>query len=269
MDMGYYTYHTTPLPIRLFPPSMAAVTDRVEELVNEKCQFPRGVRWKANAALVNRYKGKGQSVGWHTDEVTYLGPKAVIASLSLGVEREFRVRRAKRRVKKDDRGAEGEEEEEEEGQGQYSIHLPHNSLLVMKGGMQERWKHWYVPEFLGFVICGPLTSLSIAPARTLTPHPISGDVRINITYRFYRDSLKPGTAPKCKCGFPATLRAVFPERIARGVEEEMDEGEDREEEQKYFWMCAATYKTDYKGPEDGCGFWEEGRFDERGELVKD
>lgn len=116
------------------------------------------------------------------------------------------------------------------------------------------------------------TTTSIAPARTITPHPISDDIRINITYRFYRDSLKPGTAPHCKCGFPATLRAIFPEKMAKGVKEEEEKlelvnGEEEEEGQRYFWMCAATYRTDFKG--EGCGYFEEGRFDEDGELVKD
>ena len=33
------------------------------------------------------------SVGYHSDQLTYLGPHAVIGSLSLGVAREFRVRK--------------------------------------------------------------------------------------------------------------------------------------------------------------------------------
>lgn len=76
--------------------------------------------------------------------------------------------------------------------------------------------------------------------------------------------MKPGTAPHCKCGYPATLRAVFPEKMAKGVGDEKEL--EQEEEQKYFWMCAATYRVDHKG--DSCGFFEEGKFDEDGELIK-
>lgn len=60
-----------------------------------------------------------------------------------------------------------------DAQGQISIHLPHNSLLVMHAEMQEEWKH------------------SIHPAKAIDPHPVSGNTRINITYRYYRDAFHP------------------------------------------------------------------------------
>lgn len=60
-----------------------------------------------------------------------------------------------------------------DAQGQISIHLPHNSLLVMHAEMQEEWKH------------------SIHPAKAIDPHPVSGNIRINITYRCYRDAFHP------------------------------------------------------------------------------
>ena len=120
--------------------------------------------WSTNAALVNRYQGPQQSVGWHTDELTYLGPMATIASLSLGVEREFRVRRA----------------EAEADEGAYAIHLPHNSLLIMHAGMQEGWKH------------------CVHPAQKVDVHPLAGEVRINVTYRCYRRSLRPELTPRCR-----------------------------------------------------------------------
>lgn len=135
-----YTYQGATMPAtRPFTPSMAAATAAVEALVNADLstrprlpgQIPPG-EWKVNAALVNCYKGGEQSVGWHADQLTYIGPAAVIASVSLGCTREFRVRRV----------AGGEEGEEE---GAYGLWLPHNSLLVMGAGMQEEWKHWYYP----------------------------------------------------------------------------------------------------------------------------
>ena len=85
--------------------------------------------WKTNAAIVNCYDGGAESVGWHADQVTYLGPMTTIASVSLGVGREFGLRRQS--------AVEGE------GEGVVKVWLPHNSLLIMEAGTQEEWKHWY------------------------------------------------------------------------------------------------------------------------------
>ncbi len=40
--------------------------------------------WRANVAASNCYEGGKESVGWHSDQLTYLGPCPTIASLSLG-----------------------------------------------------------------------------------------------------------------------------------------------------------------------------------------
>ena len=42
------------------------------------------VIWRANVAASNRYEGTQESVGFHTDQLTNIGPYATIASLSLG-----------------------------------------------------------------------------------------------------------------------------------------------------------------------------------------
>lgn len=125
---------------------MAAATALVEARVNadmaRRARRHGQVRpgeWRVNAALVNCYRGGAQSVGWHADQPTYLGPAAVIASVSLGCVREFRVRRVGGGSGKDDE--EEEREGEGEGEGAYGLWLPHNSLLVMHAGMQEGWKH--------------------------------------------------------------------------------------------------------------------------------
>jgi alkylated DNA repair dioxygenase AlkB len=187
----YHSYQSRPLAARAFSPSMVAATEMVEEAVRAAIarrypgKRPWGMsnqRWQTNAALVNRYEGAKQAVGWHTDEVTYLGPMSVIAGLSLGVEREFRVRRV---APSEPGRVEGKDEEKE---GAYAIHLPHNSLLIMHAGMQEGWKH------------------CIHPASKVDLNPVSGDVRINITYRCYRPSLKPEKTPKCLLCSPEDRR---------------------------------------------------------------
>jgi alkylated DNA repair dioxygenase AlkB len=43
-----------------------------------------GANWRANVAASNCYEGSKESVGFHSDQMTYLGPYPTIASLSLG-----------------------------------------------------------------------------------------------------------------------------------------------------------------------------------------
>ena len=187
---------------------MRKVQSKVQEAVNSEIQrrirdfYPGGKKlkyqspdpWKANTAFVNCYDGPAENVGYHTDQLTYLGPRAIIGSLSLGVAREFRVRKIVAR--EDEDMAKGNAAAD--AQGQISIHLPHNSLLVMHAEMQEEWKH------------------SIAPAQAIDPHPIAKNKRINITYRNYKDSLHPKLTPKCKCDVPCVLRCVQRKKDTRG-----------------------------------------------------
>ncbi|KAE8148272.1 GRF zinc finger domain protein [Aspergillus avenaceus] len=236
-----YTYGGTYRSnVRQITPHMKAVSGAVQSAVNEavrrrietvypggqklKYQSPR--EWVPNAAFVNCYDGPAESVGYHSDELTYLGPRAIIGSLSLGVEREFRVRR----IVPDDET--GQKQSRGDAQGQISIHLPHNSLLVMHAEMQEEWKH------------------AIAPAQTVSPHPLSGNRRINITYRWYRDSLHPRNTPRCRCGMHAILRCVQRKRETRG---------------RYMWMCYAGFAPGKKS----CGFFQWAEFDDDGEPVWD
>ncbi|KAF1916298.1 hypothetical protein BDU57DRAFT_474506 [Ampelomyces quisqualis] len=224
--------------VRQSVPEMLKACPQVEKVVNQEIQrrirdfYPEGKKlkfqsphpWKANTAFVNCYDGGKESVGYHADQLTYLGPRAVIGSLSLGVAREFRVRKIV---------AEDEEFRKADGtladaQGQISIHLPHNSLLVMHAEMQEEWKH------------------SIAPAQAIDPHPLAKNKRLNITYRFYKDSLHPKYTPKCKCGVPTVLRCATRKKESRG---------------RYMWMC----HTNYVPGQDGCGFFQWAEFDDDGE----
>lgn len=76
-----------------------------------------------NSVLANLYRDGQDSMGWHSDDEAELGPAAVIASLSLGAERDFTLRR---------RG-----ESRQAGR----LALAHGSLLVMNAGMQSRWQH--------------------------------------------------------------------------------------------------------------------------------
>jgi len=70
---------------------MEEACQAVEKCVNQelakRTRFPleyAGSEWKANVAAVNCYTGAKEGVGFHSDQLTYLGPYPTIASLSLG-----------------------------------------------------------------------------------------------------------------------------------------------------------------------------------------
>ncbi|EFQ98531.1 GRF zinc finger domain-containing protein [Nannizzia gypsea CBS 118893] len=264
----YSYYGSLRNDVRKVTPELRRVSSIVKKAVNQEIEkrvrtfYPNGKKlkfqspkeWEPNAAFVNCYDGPTESVGYHSDELTYLGPRAVIGSLSLGVAREFRVRRI---VPPDDEDEDPDKNTSGEGgqntdhnlvidklekpkpdpsrsdiQGQISIHLPHNSLLVMHAETQEEWKH------------------SIAPAQTISPHPVAGNKRINITYRWYRDSLHPKRTPRCRCNMPCVLRCVQRKKETRG---------------KYMWMCYSSYAPG----KQSCSFFQWATFDDDGEPIWD
>ena len=75
-----------------------------------------------NFVLANRYRSGNDYVGWHSDDERDMGKTPIIASLSLGATRKFRI------VSK----ATGEKR---------SILVGHGSLLLMFGESQTRYKH--------------------------------------------------------------------------------------------------------------------------------
>ncbi|KAL8721488.1 MAG: hypothetical protein Q9225_001833 [Loekoesia sp. 1 TL-2023] len=137
----------TPQMRRVSEPVKAAVNNEIARRIRQyyphgkKLKYQSPKEWFPNAAFVNCYKGGSESVGYHRDELTYLGPRAVIGSLSLGVAREFRVRRIVARDESTGKAATPSEQciEQADAEGQIAIHLPHNSLLVMHAEMQEEW----------------------------------------------------------------------------------------------------------------------------------
>ena len=76
-----------------------------------------------NSVLLNLYRNQNDSVAWHSDDEPELGNNPVIASVSLGQEREFQLRNKQDKKQK------------------YSLILPHGSLLIMKGTTQHYWEH--------------------------------------------------------------------------------------------------------------------------------
>ncbi|RKP05853.1 hypothetical protein THASP1DRAFT_19257 [Thamnocephalis sphaerospora] len=136
--------------------------------------------WLPTVAAANCYASAKESVDWHSDTLTYLGPMPTIGSISLGAGRPFRFQPYKFAPLSAGNNT---------NTTIYAIHLPHNSLLIMHPPAQEHWRHQVPPS-------------------PVHPHPIAGQARINITFRHYRDEQRLDTIPRCRCGLPCQLRSV-------------------------------------------------------------
>jgi alkylated DNA repair dioxygenase AlkB len=75
-----------------------------------------------NSVLLNRYRDGRDSMGWHADDEPELGVNPVIASISLGAVRRFRLRHTASRET-------------------IALDLADGSLLVMAGTTQHHWQH--------------------------------------------------------------------------------------------------------------------------------
>jgi alkylated DNA repair dioxygenase AlkB len=93
-------------------PVLQAIRERVER--QGQCSF--------NSVLANLYRNGEDSMGCHADDEKELGLKPVIASLSLGDERLFKLHHKQSKEKRD-------------------IVLGHGDLLVMAGTLQHHWTH--------------------------------------------------------------------------------------------------------------------------------
>ena len=117
----HYTYSRrqyNPLP---WIPDLLSLKARVEEATAMAASANLSLaKWGYNAVLCNLYRNGNDSVGLHADAEPEMGP--VIASLSLGAERLFRLKR-------------------KDGSVAFSERMPHGCLLVMAGDTQKHFKH--------------------------------------------------------------------------------------------------------------------------------
>jgi len=95
-------------------PELLAIRKRVE--VETEVKF--------NSVLLNLYRSGRDSVSWHSDKEHNFGKNAIIASVTFGETRMFRLRH---KFRKDI--------------PQVEIPLHHGSLLVMAGTTQSYWEH--------------------------------------------------------------------------------------------------------------------------------
>lgn len=109
-----YTWSGIRMTPEPWSPTLLEAKRRVEEMA--------GLEF--NTVLLNLYRNGEDTVSWHADNEKDLGRNAVIASVSLGAERDFVLRHQTRKDIKD-----------------VTIPMAHGSLLLMAGTTQQAWLH--------------------------------------------------------------------------------------------------------------------------------
>ncbi len=107
---GYSGLRLTPLP---WTAALTEIKTRIENSFD----------MKFNSVLMNYYRNGQDSVAWHSDKESALGRDPLIASLSLGMERTFELKRRDGKSRK------------------VRIELGDGSLLLMGKGLQQHWSH--------------------------------------------------------------------------------------------------------------------------------
>jgi alkylated DNA repair dioxygenase AlkB len=107
-----YRYSGTDNPAVPWTPTLLEIKAVVEKVAAAQVQY--------NFCLLNLYRTGADSVAWHADDEPGIGN--VIASLSLGATRKFRIRH---KIKKNPR----------------NFVLENGSLIIMAGTMQQFWQH--------------------------------------------------------------------------------------------------------------------------------
>lgn len=110
----HYTYSRIKMVSPGWTPALLRIKNKLE----------KDLKTKFNSVLVNYYRDGNDHMSWHTDNEKELGTYPVIASLSFGETRRFTLKhRYNEEIKP------------------LVIDLPSQSLLVMKGELQEFWQH--------------------------------------------------------------------------------------------------------------------------------
>ncbi|GMG22392.1 unnamed protein product [Ambrosiozyma monospora] len=219
-----------------YDPTKLKTKASMDDYGNKPMKYPFQIQknWKAMLCVANYFETNSQHLDWHSDKLTNIGPLPIIASLTLGATRVFRL-------KKTYDNNHADTTTEIEGKGPkfsnhstiYNIPLAHNMLAIMMPGCQEEYKHC-VPTLTDSLYRehkqrqlksenGPCSGLgSLGPERA----PIAGTKRFNLTFRMFHPKLA-NKLPTCpKCGKNMILRRMFKNAKTRGY---------------YFWMCQTGY----------------------------
>jgi len=93
------------------------------ELLNIKTRIESKLNIKFTSCLANLYRNGKDSNGWHADNEKELGDNPIIASVSFGAERFFKLKHRHNKNLKT------------------KLILEHGSLLLMQGETQTNWLH--------------------------------------------------------------------------------------------------------------------------------
>ena len=110
-----YTYSGIRMDAKPWTKNLLMIKESIEPLA--KTTF--------NSVLINYYRDGKDRVAWHSDDEKELGKNPVIASVSLGAERKFKLRHKKYK----------------ENQLKHEVFLQNGSLLLMSGSTQHHWLH--------------------------------------------------------------------------------------------------------------------------------
>lgn len=94
-------------------PALTRVREHVQQLAGSRF----------NSVLANLYRDGRDGMGWHSDDEPELGQNPVIASVSFGATRRFRLRHRRERTLT------------------HALELTDGSVLVMAGATQHHWQH--------------------------------------------------------------------------------------------------------------------------------
>ena len=111
-----YTYSNSKKSALPWTPELLELKALIEQITGETF----------NSCLLNLYHSGEEGMSWHSDGETDLKKDGVIASLSLGAERQFLFKHKQTQEKK-------------------AFLLAHGSLLLMKGSTQRYWLHRLPP----------------------------------------------------------------------------------------------------------------------------
>ncbi|GBG32979.1 Glucosamine-6-phosphate isomerase [Hondaea fermentalgiana] len=178
--------HVTPeSTLRRLEESSEAMQNLVRERFAARCE--RGLArshkgddayvaaWKPSFALCNYYRDGTDGIAFHSDYLTTLGPRAIVAALSLGSTRYFRWHKI--------------ESDTKQISEVYTARVPHNHAIIMWPGAQESWKH----------------GVPTQSHESIGAHPLTQLARISLTFRMRRPMIA-SQAPKCTCGRSAALK---------------------------------------------------------------
>ena len=109
----HYSYSGIDLSPEPWSDVLLAIKDTVESKINNNF----------NSAFLNLYRDGKDYMGWHRDNEKKLGPQPLIASISLGIKRKFKLKHMN------------------DSDLKLDLELTSGSLLVMAGEIQHYWKH--------------------------------------------------------------------------------------------------------------------------------